>query len=394
MKKKMAVLSAALMIFACNAIPIMADDHASSFADLSDHWAKNSVAIAIAKKYVDGYGDGTFRPENYVSTAEFIKMVVTATKLPVTGNTEGREWYVPYVKAAVDKGIVQEDSVNIDVLNMPISRVEMSKIAVRATDPTLQQKYVNLNNQGAMFTAASKGLIQGLAKGELAPDGSTTRAQSVTIIERILSLNSGEKLETDKLAISNAELAFKRTNLFSMIPVFGGKQYDENMWNPSKLVMETPDGKYKGVIDQIIAIDMANPNDPNWEAAGDISNLKWWVPGTTTANSYIKDYPDSYLIVVKRHVEFSKDPNAYGDMPPFLNFYGIKSPDLSAANKGTLNSIAEVFVIKPGDTSMYIIPKSGFKTNVSVQLDISAPAIPPQKDYGRTIVDILAPKTN
>jgi hypothetical protein len=392
MKRKLALSASLLLLSLMNAVPTMADDNPTGFADMRDHWAKKAVATAIVKKYVDGYGDGSFRPENYVSTAEYIKMVVTATQLPVVGNTDGREWYVPYVKAAVEKGIVREDSISTDSINKPISRLEMSKIAVRATDPTLQQKYVSINDQGAMYTAASKGLIQGLANGELAPDGSTTRAQSVTIIERILSLNSGDKLETDKLAISNAELAFKRTNLFSMIPVFGGKQAETSSWTPDKLVLETADGLFKGEVDQAVAIDMSNPNDPNREMLGDINELHWFAPGKKGAMPLVKDYPDSYIILVKSHVEYVKDTNAYSDTIGLsFSIYGFKSPDETALAKGELNNLSQVFKNKRGDMSAYILPKTGFSTDEYISISLSAPARPPYSNNAHTLTTIWVP---
>ncbi|MCY9665869.1 S-layer homology domain-containing protein [Paenibacillus alginolyticus] len=393
LKKNILTFSALVLLASTvNAVPTRADDNPTGFADMRDHWAKKAVATAITKKYVDGYGDGSFRPENYVSTAEFIKMVVTATQLPVIGSTDGREWYVPYVKAAVEKGIVREDSINTDIINKPISRIEMSKIAVRATDPTLQQKYVSINDQGAMYTAASKGLIQGLANGELAPDGSTTRAQSVTIIERILSLNSGGKLETDKLAISNAELAFRRTNLFSMIPIFAGTKGESSEWTPDKLVLETADGKFKGEIDQVVVIDMANPNDPNRGLLGDINDLHWFAPGREGEMPLVKDYPDSYVILVKSHVDYVKDTAAYAENGKVgLSIYGFKSPDPTALAKGELNTLATVFKNRRGDMQCMILPKSGFETAEYISIKLNAPARPPVDDSTRTITSVWVP---
>ncbi|MCD1260384.1 S-layer homology domain-containing protein [Paenibacillus athensensis] len=397
MKKKFVLAGLLAMCSLGSIIPAstQADDNPTPFADMRDHWAKQAVAKAIEKKYVDGYDDGSFRPENYVTGAEFLKMVVTATKLPVSGNTTGADWYVPYVKAAVDKGYLREDAINTDiVLTKPINRLQMAKIAVRATDPTLQQREVNLNDQGAMFTATSKGLVQGLANGELAPAGSTTRAQSVTIIERILSVNSGEKLETDKLAISNAELAFKKTNLFSMIPVFGGVQGESTTWSPDKLVLETADGKFKGQIDQVVVIDMANPNDPNRGLLGDISGLHWFAPGRKGEMPLIKDYPDSYVILIQSHVDYVKDTQAYADNIGIgFSIYGFESPDRVALANGTLNTLAKIFKTRRGDVDAYIMPKSGYsvpKNDISIKLN--APARPPVNDSTRTIVSIYVPE--
>jgi len=399
MKKKLVLAGLLAMCSLGSVVPAVsqADDNPTPFADMRDHWAKQAVAKAIEKKYVDGYDDGSFRPENFVTGAEFLKMVVTATKLPVTGSTMGTDWYVPYVKAAVENGYLREDAINTDItLNKPISRLQMAKIAVRATDPTLQQKEVNLNDQGVMFTATSKGLIQGLARGELAPQGSTTRAQSVTIIERILSVNNGEKLETDKYAVSNAELAFKRTNLFSMIPIFDGKQFEGSEWSPEKLVLETPDGLFKGEIDQVIAIDMDDPNDPNRGLLGDINELHWFAQGGDGDMPLVKDYPNSYVILVKSHVDFIKDTVAYAENGRIgFGIYGFVSPDKDALKKGTLNTLAPVFKNRRGDMQAFILPKlSEYKFHGDIDFAINAPARPPVMDSVRNITSIYVPNKN
>ncbi|UJF31922.1 S-layer homology domain-containing protein [Paenibacillus hexagrammi] len=391
-KKKLLTISVGILVLSTlHTMPIMADDNPTGFADMRDHWAQKAVATAIAKKYVDGYSDGSFRPENYVSTAEFIKMVVTATQLPVSGSTDGSEWYVPYMKAAVEKGIVREDSITSDTLNKPISRVEMAKIVVRATDPALQQKIVSLNDQGAMYMATSKGLIQGLANGELAPDGSTTRAQSVTIIERILSLNSGQKLETDKYAVSNAELALKKTNLFSMIPAFSGLQPSGHEWTPEKLVYETPDQKYKGEVDQVVAVDLEDPNDPNRFMLGDIDKLRVYDGGDYFSKMpYVKDYMNSYVILVKSHEVFNKDTSLYrsGLYGLAMSFTGFKTPNSkNTIVNGKLSTLSFVFKERLGDMAAYIVPK-GVDSQLGINIAIKVPAIPPSDDMTHTITHI------
>ncbi|SCZ10403.1 S-layer homology domain-containing protein, partial [Alkaliphilus peptidifermentans] len=46
-----------------------------SFSDISDHWANTYINSAAAKGWVNGYSDGTFKPDKYISRAEFVTLV-------------------------------------------------------------------------------------------------------------------------------------------------------------------------------------------------------------------------------------------------------------------------------------------------------------------------------
>ncbi|SDI97234.1 S-layer homology domain-containing protein [Paenibacillus naphthalenovorans] len=183
-----------------------------AFNDTKDHWAEAAINAAVKNGYVDGYEDGSFKPEQNVSRAEFIKLVVSAVKLSLPEAKDGEDWYTPYVTAAKEKNIYHTEDFTSGDLNTPISRLEMSLISLRATREDMQQEGVLMDNDSVMFNATKTGLIQGLSRGELGPDKPTTRAQSVTIIERILKLNKGDTLPVDKIALGNAEIALRGTN--------------------------------------------------------------------------------------------------------------------------------------------------------------------------------------
>ena len=48
---------------------------ANSFSDIEDHWAKNEIKSLTEKGLIEGYLDGTFRPNNDITRAEFMTLI-------------------------------------------------------------------------------------------------------------------------------------------------------------------------------------------------------------------------------------------------------------------------------------------------------------------------------
>jgi hypothetical protein len=245
-----------------------------------------------------------------------------------------------------------------------------------------------------MYNATKKGLIQGLDAGALAPDNTTTRAQSVTIIERILTVNSGGTLEVDKYALGNAELALKKTNIFTVMPeLFGGKGFP---WNMDNLTIETSDGLYKGVVTRVVAVDLEDPNDPNRGILGDLNELVWRGGGNEYFN--VTDYPESYLFVVETHTEFNNDESEtfYRKSTKGLDFslYGILRPDSRLLKEGILNSWAHVYHREDMKNALkaMIIPKHGLQTDGSITLRLRVTSSPAAGISFKDVFELDAPK--
>ena len=48
----------------------------SPFNDTKDHWANDNIVWAFESGFVNGYEDGSFRPDNNITKAEFYKILV------------------------------------------------------------------------------------------------------------------------------------------------------------------------------------------------------------------------------------------------------------------------------------------------------------------------------
>ncbi|PKQ88811.1 S-layer homology domain-containing protein [Paenibacillus sp. BGI2013] len=351
------------------------------FSDVkSSHWAYSAVQKAISKGYIEGYTNGTFKPDVSVTRAEFAKMVVAAMELDV--QEASGKWYVPYVNSATKAGLyASADFSNNDAgWNKVMTRDEMARMAARAIGEITKE------NDKWIYLATKAGLIQGVGKGQLAPKGLTTRAQAVVLIERILSKNTGANLDVDKYAVGNAEIAWHGTNIFTVMPEMwvtpesdwkrAGKASIEDMWDESKMTITSKDGLYQGKLEALIAIDLADPNDPNLGLIAPINTLKWFNNRPDVNNLMVKDQKNSYVLYFKGKTVFNKDPKKYNTYD-YLKFRvdGFESPDFDAyTEKGVLNTTSRVYRNTRTDIPAVMIPKTGTIQQTDLVIRLQTPA--------------------
>ena len=62
-----------------------ANTTAADFSDIASHWAKNEISAASNNGWINGYPDGTFKPDNHITRAEAMTLVNRVLKrLPET----------------------------------------------------------------------------------------------------------------------------------------------------------------------------------------------------------------------------------------------------------------------------------------------------------------------
>ena len=61
------------------------------FSDIQGHWSQGFIEALAARRILSGYSDGTYRPNNSVTRAEFAAIIAAIFSLPV------KREYVPFV---------------------------------------------------------------------------------------------------------------------------------------------------------------------------------------------------------------------------------------------------------------------------------------------------------
>ena len=98
-------------------------DTSSKFTDIASHWAKNEIGIAANKGWINGYPDGTFRPNQYITRAEAITLVNRVlNRLPENSsdlldsmikwpdNSDASAWYYLAVQEATNSHAYSDKS--------------------------------------------------------------------------------------------------------------------------------------------------------------------------------------------------------------------------------------------------------------------------------------------
>ena len=182
------------------------------FRDMVGDWANEAVQRLVDAGAVQGYPDGTFRPNQQVTRAEFVKMLVTAVPKAFARETSPTsvvefadfeqlpEWAKPSVKQAALSGIVTGFADGAFHANRPLSRQEAMTIIVRSLDsayrqdidPVLPLPFTDLDQFGdwaVPFAALAVGddLISGYEDGTFRPRKSVSRAEAAVLVNRLLS---------------------------------------------------------------------------------------------------------------------------------------------------------------------------------------------------------------
>jgi hypothetical protein len=84
--------------------------------------------------------------------------------------------------------------------------MEMVRVAVKAIDESTRN--AGLLNEELMVKAVENGIIRGI-EGKTVPQGTSTRAQAVTVIERMLTVLDGGELPVDEAVLEIAKIEYR-----------------------------------------------------------------------------------------------------------------------------------------------------------------------------------------
>ncbi|MBB6217999.1 hypothetical protein HNQ80_004136 [Anaerosolibacter carboniphilus] len=99
-----------------------------TFPDAKYSWSRSYIEKLAEKKIMNGYTDGTFKPDNKVTVYEFTTILIKALGHNPPASTEGN-WYDSYINKAMELSIIKEGE--FSDYTKHINRVEAARMITR-----------------------------------------------------------------------------------------------------------------------------------------------------------------------------------------------------------------------------------------------------------------------
>ncbi|QJD87768.1 S-layer homology domain-containing protein [Cohnella herbarum] len=203
--KRSATLSLSLLLI-ITIVLSSATAFGAASSDIGGHWAERQLSEWKAKGYLKGYPDGTMKPNEEVTRAEFVTLVnrsfglTEATPLTYKDVTSfgwlsaeiGKAVKAGYIGGYSDNSFRPHNKLNRQEAAKAISsllKLDTSTVSLSKLDDFKDKKSIASTSKAAVAAVVAKGLMKGFVDGTFRPEGNITRAEAVVLLNRALSVH-------------------------------------------------------------------------------------------------------------------------------------------------------------------------------------------------------------
>ncbi|THF73766.1 cadherin-like beta sandwich domain-containing protein [Cohnella fermenti] len=180
----------------------------ATFPDIAGKWSQDAIENLASRKILAGQGDGTFAPTRGVTRAEFAAMIVRALGLPTQADgsfsdVKTKDWYASSVASAKAYGLINGYTDGTFRPQQTITRAEavailnkawvlVGKSAISESDSALtlekvvDQADIPTWSRAAIGSALQLGLLTGYVDGSVKPLRTVTREETAAMLQNLL----------------------------------------------------------------------------------------------------------------------------------------------------------------------------------------------------------------
>lgn len=194
--------------------------------DIQGHWAQNTINKWVDKGDISGYPDGTFRPNNMITRAEFVVLVNNAMGYTKSGyayfsDVPSHYWGKNAIQTGVAAGYISGDGNGIFRPNDPVTRQEAAAMISRILDLKQNEsrayRYTDsyaISNwaKGVVGAVSEAGIMAGYPDGSFGPNRVLTRAEAVLALDKTVNYKPGD-MEEDKEETQKEDMLLTQSKL-------------------------------------------------------------------------------------------------------------------------------------------------------------------------------------
>lgn len=345
------------LLFASSAFAY--DVQLQSFKDEQNDYAKDPIYTLAALGIINGYSDGTYRPNDDLSREAFIKLLVMANQLEeasvgtVPAGVDKGRWSAPFISVAyehnwIDSLLDKDGSFNPSVT---ITRQEVAmlvgKALLESESEAVQQQWLNtewkkerdarafkdqasiaVDMQPYVYYAAKRGIMEGDRAG-FKPKESLIRKQAAAVIYRLIDDRvSDETVDfTGYYAIQSYSAVNQMSKLSNVI--FGWSHMEYNGAGTASLNTSATVNRIPSGYEEPLAAASSAQATKELMVFYDNSNLKEFLRDQTAQQAFI----ESLLSVL--------NDSSYSFTGVSIDFEGLKDGAYAADYVAFLKSLKE-----------------------------------------------------
>lgn len=197
-KRKISLIMVLMMV-----LTLMVPNFAlGATSDYSNHWAEESIQEWFDNGQLSGYEDGSFKPDQTITRAEFMTMVNSTFEFATIDDisfkdVKSSDWYYQEIQKAAAEGYIIGYEDNTARPDNKISRQEAALIISRIkelTESSASAKVFNDYNTiatwsvGGVGAVAKEKIMIGYEDDTFKPDRFISRAEALVTIDRSLEV--------------------------------------------------------------------------------------------------------------------------------------------------------------------------------------------------------------
>lgn len=176
------------------------EEKSISLSDIKGHWAENSIRHFIDNGFVNGYADGTFKPDDNITRAEFVKLINKVNNLNYGSNKVFSDTINHWSRHEVDVAYTNKIANGVgDDLFKPDNQITRQEAATMIAnyEKIGDNDFDKINRysdgyqvsnwaKSSVEIAIEKGYLGGYSDNTLRPLNNLTRAEAVTMLLRTI----------------------------------------------------------------------------------------------------------------------------------------------------------------------------------------------------------------